>query len=117
MWCVAVYLGMVEEPEDEVVVDVYSSDSDSSEDDSSIGEVDYVKEAEALRKKEEEEKREKDALEAGMMEDSSSDRAFDMKKNLQKIGCDRFYEELVAEGFVDEVCCVVWYGVVLCSVM
>ena len=31
------------------------------------------------------------------------ERLFDVKVNLEKIGCSRFYDAIVAEGYVDEV--------------
>mmetsp|Transcript_11740 Transcript_11740/g.21798 ORF Transcript_11740/g.21798 Transcript_11740/m.21798 type:complete len:500 (-) Transcript_11740:116-1615(-) len=89
------YLGLVEEPEDEVEVEEYSSDSESSEEDSSIGEMQYVNDDDDKVSEIENEAEEDDNSEM-------PERAFDIKVNLERIGCGRFYEDLMAQGFVDE---------------
>lgn len=96
-----VYLGLVEEPEDEVEVEEYSSDSESSEEDSSIGDMQYVNDDDDKVSEIENEAEEDDNSEM-------PERAFDIKVNLERIGCGRFYEDLMAQGFVDEVS---WSGV------
>ena len=93
-----VFLGIVDELEDEVVMSEYSSDSDSSSE-SSLGEMQYFKDKEAEQKEAEL----KAKLQQAEEEQEEGDRVFDMKKNMERIGCGRFYEALVAEGFVDEV--------------
>lgn len=100
----SVFLGIVDEVEEEIEIDEYSSESDSSSE-SSIGEMQYVRDMEAEEKEEE-----MKAQLATTFEEEVPERAFDMKKNLERIGCARFYEDLMAEGFVDEVCIIdLWF--------
>ena len=75
----------------------YSSESESSEEESSIGEMQYVNDDDDDKISEIENEAEGD--DDSMM----PERAFDIKVNLERIGCLRFYEDLIAEGFVDEV--------------
>lgn len=97
-----VFLGIVDEPEEEIEEEVYSSESES-ESDSSIGEMkDFNAEMEVI-----EEEKEDEVVLAGVPGDDDSSAPgwqFDLKTNLEKIGCGRFHDALVAEGFVDEVC-------------
>ena len=94
---VAVYLGLIDEPEEEVEVDEYSSESESSEEEDSIGDMDYGNDDDDDNISEVE-----NALDA-VDEAEIPEREFDIKLNLERIGCGRFHDELVAEGFIDEV--------------
>ena len=93
--CSLVYLGLVDEPEEEVEVEEYSSESESSEE-SSIGDMDYGNDDEDQISDVENNAEEEAGVEI-------LERLFDVKVNLEKIGCSRFYDAIVAEGYVDEV--------------
>lgn len=92
------YLGILDEPEDEIELEDFSSDSESSNEESTIGEMEYAN-------NDKDEKEEVDVVENVEEEEEGeiAERTFDMKLNLERIGCGRFYPDLVAEGFVDEV--------------